>query len=213
MSIVIECNKGEGQVFGNLLRKFALMRLPSWRPIAFRIEREGTNILHSSPDILQSMLEFAQELSELQFECESNDDVVQEIYTFQGSLSSSDLTKGSVKCLTDGVPLLDLMGTTGLTVKLIFRKTYGICSANQNLNFLQEKQIIGDNSEIKVISSIHSEISKFFYKVEETTLDKENLIIDINNNYDNLDEVNSLKSVLAMLTNSIININSQVSKY
>lgn len=210
MSVTLECNKGEGKVIGNLIRKYALMRLPSWRPIAFRIEREGTNILHSSPEILQSMLEFSQELSELQFSCDSNLDVVQEVYTFNGSLTSDNLQGSSVKCLTSGVHLLDLINDSSLTITIYFRNGYGINDINQNLSFLQEKQIVADNSEIKVIPSIHSEVTQFFYRIEETTLDKENLILELNNNYDNLDEVKTLTQALATITQRIISINSQI---
>lgn len=212
MSVTIECNKGEGAVLGNLFRKYTLMRLPSWRPIAFRIEREGTNILHSSPEILQSMLEFSQDLSELQFTCSEEGDMVQETYAFKGSLKSDDLNGNHIKCLTEGIPLLDLLNDSPLTITVYFRNGYGINDINQNLSFLQEKQIVADNSEIKIIPSIHSEVTKFFYEIEETTLDKENLILHLDNDFGNINEVETLSVVMANIAKRIISVNSQLAQ-
>lgn len=212
MKIVLECNKGEGNIIGNMLRKYSLMRLPSWRPIAFKVEKEGTNILHSSPDMLQSMIEFSQNLSELQFESVAGSrvgDLVEQHLTFAGELNSNDLTSEQITCKTADVALLNSVSNSSTNISVYYRHGFGVNTINQNLMFLQEKGLVVDNSEIKVISSIHSEVTKFTYEIEPLALDKENLVIAMDNNYGNLNASETLKEVVSLASERLNTIKSQ----
>lgn len=212
MSIVLECNKGEGSIIGNMLRKYSLMRLPSWRPIAFRVEKEGTNILHSSPDMLQSMIEFSQNLSELQFEAPAGSrcgDLIEQHLTFSSELNSNDLSTNSIVCKTENVALLNTITSGSTNISVYYRHAYGVSTINQNLMFLQEKGLVVDNSEIKVISSIHSEVTKFTYDIEPSALDKENLVIKMDNNFGNLEAKETLSEVINLASERLNTIKAQ----
>lgn len=199
------CKKGEARMLGNLLRHLTIASSPCWRPIAISLDKEGTNVLHSSGDVIQSMLEIRQTLSDLQFEvdCDDSDKIIIERYTFGKELNSNDLTQGRVKCLTPNVPIINMLSEGITEICIYYRKGYGVCNLEQNQNFLQKGEKINNLGNISVLSSVHTENDKFTFVVEENSLDTEKLIVGMNNKYNTLTE-ESCKKILKNTIESAI---------
>lgn len=205
-TIVLECEKGEAIPLGNLLRKYTLARLTSWRPIAFSLGTENSNILSAGNEIVESMLEFSQKLSELEFECTATGDVAKVEIDFSGRLMSDDLRSDLVTCKTSGVPLLTSLDSRSIPVTIFLRKELGSSTTNNNLTFLQEKGIVQDDSNIKVMASVHHHVTRFGFTTEQTSFDKENLVLSIGNDFNS---VNS-KEVLLEVINKIEGVLSSI---
>ncbi|WP_394862056.1 hypothetical protein [Paraclostridium bifermentans] len=200
------CRKGEARMLGNLLRHLTIASSPCWRPIAISLDKEGTNVLHSSGDVVQSMLEIRQSFVDLQFEVNCDDDdtkIVMETYTFGKELNSNDLSKGRVKCITPNVPIINMLSEGENTITVYFRNGYGVCTLDQNQNFLQKGEKINTLGNINVIPSVHTENDKFTFVVEENSLDTEKLIVGINNKYNTM-TTEGCKEVLSKTLNRAI---------
>ncbi|GAA0101680.1 hypothetical protein UT300012_23950 [Paraclostridium bifermentans] len=210
--ITLECNKGEGEILGNLLRKYALNRLPSWRPIAFKLETDDSNILSAGDEIVESMVEFRQNLSELEFEVNAPEetDLTSIEVELNGRLMSDDLKSSGVTCKTLGVPLLTALNSRSTPVKIYLRKETGTSSSGDNLTFLQERGVYSDDSKITFIPSIHSLVTQFGFKVEQSNFDKEKLVLTMGNDFNSVNTVEVLKGVIERVEVSIATIKSQI---
>ena len=173
----VVCRKGQGEALGNLLRDIAYSYIPCWRPIAYSIDKKVSNILYSEDTILQDMIEFSCNLATLNFKVkqEINTDFVVEHYTFKSHLTSDDLKKGSViECISEeSVGLLDSVKEEPITITIYYRKAFGVLPVSENISFLRGK---GESrKEVKVMSSNHTVLKSFAYKVEDYSLDEEEL--------------------------------------
>lgn len=174
------CKKGQGNSLGTLLRQLAYNNIQCWRPVGYRIDDKATSVLHTEGDVVQDMVEFAYNLAELQFE-QTRDvqgDFLRLEYKVKGALNSNDM-KGdfSITCLSEPRDILNVLNNEELIVIIYFRKSSGVHSVDDNLNFLADKGC--DTDAIKVMASTHSVISKFTMNVEETSLEEETLTLDI----------------------------------
>lgn len=206
------CKKGEARMLGNLLRHLTIASSPCWRPIAISLEKEGTNVLHSSGDVIQSMLEITQALSTSQFEveCDNESKIVMERYSFEKELNTNNLTQGRVKCLTSNEPIINMLSDGITEMCVYYRKGYGICSLDQNQNFLQKGEKINTLGNITVISSVHTENDKFTFVVEENSLDTEKLIVGMNNKYNSLNEESCRKVLKDTIESAIDTLQSML---
>lgn len=211
--ITLECNRGEGEILGNLLRKFALCRFPSWAPIAFKLATDDSNILSAGDEIVESMVEFRQNLSELEFAVSNTDEnceLVNIEISFKGRLMSDDLKGDGVACKTLGVPLLTSLTGREISLVVYFRKETGTSSSTDNLTFLQERGVFHDDSNIIFISSSHCLVSQFGFKVEQSTFDKEKLVLTMGNDFNSINPSEIVQEVVSRLEKSIAEIKAQV---
>ena len=123
------------------------------------------------------MIEFSCNLATLNFKVkqEINTDFVVEHYTFKSHLTSDDLKKGSViECISEeSVGLLDSVKEEPITITIYYRKAFGVIPVSENISFLRGK---GESrKEVKVMSSNHTVLKSFAYKVEDYSLDEEEL--------------------------------------
>ena len=181
--IKIVLPKGEGQPIGQFLRQLALTKLPSWRPIAYSLNVSNTNALHSSGNIVQSMLDFSSNLSLLEYQSDAKGSIITEQYTFSGALTSDDLKGKRIKCVTPGVKLIDNLSNEPVTLQIYFRYGYGKYNPSQNLAFIQDAFLF--KPDMKILSSLHSPLSTFTFKVNELNLDEEELVMNITGKQDN----------------------------
>ena len=182
--IRVRCMKGEGTPVGQFLRQLALTRLTSWRPIGFRLCKDNTNVLHSSGDIIPSMIDLANTLSLMRFVSDREDNsAIEETYTFNKVLNSEDMQGNSIKCITKSKQVLTSISNETITLKVYYRYGYGKYSTSQNLVFLQSTGKY--RNDVKVIPSMHSPIDAFSFKTEEVNLDEEDLVFKISANTNN----------------------------
>ena len=181
--IKITLPKGEGQPIGQFLRQLGLTKLSSWRPIAYSLNISDTNALHSSGNIVQSMLDFSSNLSLLEYSSDVKGTILSEQYTFNGSLTSDDLKGKKISCVTKGVKLLDNLSKETVTLQVYYRYGYGKYNTSQNLAFIQDACLF--KQDLKILSSLHSPLATFTFKVNELDLDEEELIMTITGKQDN----------------------------
>lgn len=174
------CKKGQGNPLGTLLRQLAYNNVQCWRPIGYQLDSRSTSILHTEGDVVQDMVEFAYNLSELQFE--PTEDIqgnfIKIEYRVRGALKTSSMRDGfKLQCLSSERDILNILNNGELIVIIYFRKSSGVHRVDDNLNFLADK---GCNTDaIKVMTSTHSVISAFTMSVEETSLDEETLTLNV----------------------------------
>lgn len=199
------CKKGQARMLGHLLRTLTVASSPSWRPIAIDLDKPGTNVLHSSGDVIQSMLDVRQAFAGLQFDIvgDTTSDIVIETYRFSGVLMSDDLNTNRVKCLTPGVNIINMLNDSEVTIKVYFRKAYGSCDLEENQNAIQKGEQINTLGNINVIASVHTENDQFTYVVEDNSLDTEKLIVGLNNKYNTMDEAKCDKLLNEILSSAI----------
>lgn len=174
------CKKGQGNSLGTLLRQIAYNTIPCWRPIGYEIDGKDVSILHTDGDVVQDMVEFAYNLSELQFNeaHEIRNDFIKQKYEFKGCLNSSNMSEGQdLICTIPNKDILDVIGNKSLILIVYFRKTAGMKDIDDNVNFLESKGVSVD--AIKVMTSTHSVIKAFTMGVEESSLDEEILTLNV----------------------------------
>lgn len=207
------CKKGQARMLGHVLRTLTVASAPSWRPIAIDLDKPGTNVLHSSGDVIQSMLDIRQGFRNLQFDIvgDTTSDIVIETYKFTGALTSDNLNTDRVKCLTPGVNLINMLNENEVTIKVYFRKAYGVCDLEDNQNAIQKGEKINTLGNISVFASVHTENDQFTFVVEDNSLDTEKLIIGMNNKYNTMDEAQCNKVLNETIANAITTLESMQS--
>lgn len=178
----ISCLKGQGQALGFFLRKMSYAYCPSWRPIAYNVNNIQ-NVLYGDNVIVPDMVTFMKKLTDLQFQVESNyeDEFLIETYSANGSFSSEDFNVGShsIKCVSPSIQLLASVENAPIQITIIYRKSFGVHTSEDNLNFLLSKKVTQFSDGFKTMLSNHSEVQAFVFDVEETGFDTENLNIKI----------------------------------
>lgn len=177
--MIITCKKGQGNALGYFLRQLVLTSVKCWRPIAFVIENRKTNTLYSEGDIIEDMLEVQKNLADLIYVGDDSLDFVEETYTFKGKLTSDDLANGSVvKAISkDRKDIITCSNDSPVSVKVFFRNTAGVCSMDDNFNFIEEHQQV--TSDTNVLNSLHSIVKKFAFSVSEKANNTEEVNINM----------------------------------
>lgn len=168
--MVLTCKKGQGNAIGYFLRQLVLTSVECWRPIAFIIENRKTNTLYSEGDIVEDMLEVQKNLSDLVYICDDDSiDFVEETYTFENVLTSNDLAKGSIVKAkikdNENKNIITCTNSSEVQIKIIFRKTAGVCSMDDNFNFIEEHHTV--TPDTNVLNSLHSIVKRFAFSVQE----------------------------------------------
>lgn len=203
----VRCKKGEGTAVGQFMRQLALTRLTSWRPIGFRLCKDNTNVLHSSGDIIPSMIDLANSLSLMKYVSDREDGTaIEETYTFTKVLNSDDMQGNSIKCITKGKQVLNSISNDSIILKVYFRYGYGKYNTSQNLAYLQSTGKY--RTDVKVMPSMHSPIDAFTFRTDEVNLDEEDLIFKICANTHN--ELELLKKVTDIGISRLNDIKSKI---
>ena len=195
MTVKLNVKRGEGMMFSTLFRKIAINTIEEYRPIAYHIDDEGSNLLYSN-NIAQDMLQFIASLDNLKFESNVKDDLVVLNVTLADKLYSEDLKSSEIRCVTNGVLLFNNIGDNPINIKLIFRRYSGICSVEDNQNFLLDRKLLGEGFDIKVIRSNHGVIKSMKQDITQVGLNKELLSITIQDKHDKINEKEFLNKVI-----------------
>lgn len=185
MRITIPFPKGSADLIGNEIRRTALTKLKSWRPVGFRFESMSTTLVHLDPYIAEDTPHLYGNISDLvvipkNSDAEVSSEYTRVSFTFNDKLTDNKLTSPEFDFKnTSGydsiVNLLDKDKTVTLT--LLMRYCSGIYDANENASLAVNR--IADSSTFVYIGSRHTYIDKFTYDVEEVGIEEENLILDI----------------------------------
>lgn len=178
--MVLTCKKGQGNAIGYFLRQLVLTSVECWRPVAFIIENRKTNILYSEGDIVEDMLEVQKNLADLVYVCDDDSiDFFEETYTFTNALTVNDLANGSVVKAqlngNDNKNVITCTNSSEVQMKIIFRKTAGVCSMDDNFNFIEQHHSV--TSDTNVLNSIHSIVKRFAFSIQEKANNTEEINI------------------------------------
>lgn len=163
MKITLDSNSSNAYM--NLLRKVLRCRIPSTRPIAFKVG-SVCDVCNTADSVEEDMSEFISNVSSSLFAMEENSDFA----VFECSVSETlNLSELSSQLASSGVTVLDL-GTDSVLhalsvtpVRIYFRKAPGNFTIKENEEFLESRGV--DTSSLVVVNSRHCPIKNLTYKV------------------------------------------------
>lgn len=181
--ITLDVPKNTGNYFGHFVRQLTLNSVDYWKPIAFKLKGfEHPTLLHTRACVLQDLIEVQANLLKLDFRSEDSlntEDFI--IMSVQGNNITSDMlttADNKLHCTTKGVKLLTSIDMP-CHLDIYFRRYHGTSTVEDNSEFLKTH---GYSSDITLMSSIHSSVSLFTYKIKP--LDNEKEVIEIISNDD-----------------------------
>lgn len=162
MKVVLDSNSSNA--FLNLLRKVLRSRLPSARPIAFKVG-SVCDVCNTADSVEEDMSEFISNVSSSFFAMNEDSELAVYTCSVNGTLS---LAGASSELAASGVTVLDL-GTdevlhtlSPIPVTIYFRRAPGRFTARENEEFLAGKGV--DTSELIIINSRHCPIKNLTYE-------------------------------------------------
>jgi DNA-directed RNA polymerase alpha subunit len=170
-------DKGTALPIGNALRHIAMSRLPCWRPIAIGLNR-NFNTIHASSNIVEDTFRIASSFSKFQYSLKTQTSAtfLKEKFTFYSRFTKDDFKSEFFNVIGgENIPLITCLDSEKVELTIIYRFGVGSYSTMDN------SQFILDNGDIPehyfVMSSRHTEISKFSFDVVEDSTFSENLDI------------------------------------
>lgn len=176
MNVRFKLDKGTALPIGNALRHLAMSKLPAWRPIAIGLNRKF-NTIHATSNIVEDTFRIASNFSKFQYSAKSDfsQSFLKERFSFTNSFSKKDFTSEFFDVLGEEVPLITSLDNEPVELTILYRKGIGIYSSMDNSQFILDNGEIPEN--YFVMSSRHTEISRFTYNVSEDSSFTENLDI------------------------------------
>lgn len=204
MKLAINVPKGNALPIGNSIRQMGLARSPSWRPVAFSLDR-NFNMLNATPEVVEDMISAMSNITSLVFtpKRELTGEFLKESFTFTGSLSKENMVSQYFDISGLEGNLLTVLDEQPATLTIIYRYSVGLHSSLENTDFITRNH--ESPAQFKALSSRHSGVDEFTFDVSESSLEEEKLIITINSEVG--DERDLLNESVKMMMDALSDFN------
>lgn len=146
-------------MYVNLIRQICMCRIPTLRPIAFKVG-ELSNVAEISPMVEEDMSEFISTVSSAVYRADGAEEIFSVSTKGDGEFRISSLCYSTVQLVKGDCAALHTH--TPITVEVLFRKATGVYTEKENRDFLKAEKV--DLDGWTVINSRHCAVKKFHPK-------------------------------------------------
>lgn len=149
----------------NTLRLIALTQLSIARPIAVKVG-DNSSILSAGDTVIEDMIEFCSKLSEHNFGCNTDKELISITVPQCSTLYLSDLTSDEISLCNSESASEELLHTlqTPVDITILFRNSTNVHNSFHNTEFLENNHVPNLDS-FTVLNSRHCKIANFRYKI------------------------------------------------
>lgn len=172
----ITFQKGDAQKMCNILRAISMTKRVCLRPVAFNVGGIST-VLSASNLVLEDMLEFSASLLTANYVVDSKKDLIAVTILVNNALTYADLEQEGITVITKDKNKEILHVMSPLEVTIYFRNHTGVCSREENTQFLTSKSNGTLDQGIVVLASRFSDIKNFQFSITDKGFGEEEATI------------------------------------